>query len=81
LSEAAVLATAKQAGLDVAKMQTRMPDKAVESVISNNLKLARSMGIGGTPTFVIGDRIIEGAIDTAGLKQAIAEARSGCMTC
>lgn len=81
LSEAVVLATAKQVGLDVAKMQARIPDKTVESVISENLKLARGMGINGTPAFVIGDRIIEGAIDTAGLKQAIAEARSGCMTC
>lgn len=81
LSEAAVLATAKQVGLDVAKLQARMPDKAVDAVIADNLRLARSMGIDGTPAFVIGDQLIAGAIDSAGFKQAISQARASCMTC
>jgi protein-disulfide isomerase len=48
---------------------------AVSDEINGNLALARSLQIGGTPSFVIGDRLIAGAVGYDALKQAIAEAR------
>jgi protein-disulfide isomerase len=48
---------------------------AVQHEIENNLALARSMGLTGTPTFVIGDKILQGAVGYDALKSAISEAR------
>ena len=44
---------------------------------NNNFDLARSLGAAGTPTFVVGDQILQGAVGYDALKAAIAEARTG----
>jgi protein-disulfide isomerase len=43
--------------------------------IENNYQLARSIGATGTPAFVVGDKVIQGAVGYEALKEAIAEAR------
>ena len=43
--------------------------------IERNYQLARSIGATGTPTFVIGDKVLQGAVGYEALKKAIAEAR------
>jgi protein-disulfide isomerase len=48
---------------------------AVSEEINDNLRLARSLQIGGTPSFVIGDKLIAGAVGYDALKEAIATAR------
>ena len=48
---------------------------AIQGEIENNLALARTLGMTGTPTFVIGDKILQGAVGYDALKTAIAEAR------
>jgi protein-disulfide isomerase len=48
---------------------------AIGAEIDDNLALARALGIGGTPSFVIGDRMISGAVGYDALKEAIAAAR------
>lgn len=49
------------------------PDIARE--IQTNIELARSLGLTGTPTFVVGDRLLMGAVGHDELVKAIAEAR------
>jgi len=44
--------------------------------ISRNIELARTIGSTGTPTFIVGDRVLEGAVGYETLKQAIAAARA-----
>jgi len=44
--------------------------------IERNIQLAQSIGITGTPGFVIGDRVIPGAVSFEELKAAVAEARA-----
>ena len=39
------------------------------------MELANRLGIGGTPGWVIGDRIIDGAVGRTALGEAIEEAR------
>lgn len=55
------------------------PDPAAEGAIQHeiesNLALARTMGLTGTPTFVVGDKILQGAVGYDALRNAIAEAR------
>ena len=45
--------------------------------IGRNLELARAIGASGTPTFVVGDRVMQGAVGYQTLKDAIADARAG----
>ena len=53
----------------------------VEAQIQANYTLARTLGIEGTPAFVIGDELIPGALDKTRLAELIQEARTGCVTC
>ena len=47
---------------------------------SRNIKLAGQLGATGTPLFVIGDRVMNGAVGYDALKEAIAAARQGKLT-
>lgn len=49
---------------------------AIQRELENNLSMARTLGMTGTPTFVIGDRILQGAVGYQALKDAVAEARA-----
>jgi len=50
-------------------------DKTIQQELETNLSLARALGLTGTPTFVIGDRILQGAVGYQALKDAVEEAR------
>ncbi|HEV2746705.1 MAG TPA: DsbA family protein [Allosphingosinicella sp.] len=45
--------------------------------IEKNYGLARLINATGTPTFVVGDKVLQGAVGYEALKEAIAEARQG----
>ena len=66
-------AAAKRAGVDVDKMRADMGSVRLQKVIADNKTLARSLGIDGTPAFLIGDTLIPGA-DQAGVNRMIDEA-------
>jgi protein-disulfide isomerase len=51
-------------------------DVAIEAELKRNFQLAGQLGATGTPLFVIGDRVMNGAVGYGTLKQAIAAARS-----
>ena len=44
-------------------------------MIEKNFALAQALDINGTPAFVIGDKLVRGAIDRAALKKLISQAR------
>jgi protein-disulfide isomerase len=50
-------------------------DPEVEAELNRNMKLAGQLGATGTPLFVIGDKVMNGAVGYDMLKQAIAKAR------
>lgn len=76
LSEASIAAAAASAGLDQAKARTAADAQPVEAEIARNMEIAGKLGISGTPSWVIGDRVISGAIPYDALKQAVAAARA-----
>jgi protein-disulfide isomerase len=43
--------------------------------LARNFELARAVGATGTPTFVVGDQVLQGAVGYEALKRAIAAAR------
>jgi protein-disulfide isomerase len=59
-----LLADAKKAGLDVAKLQADMQDPKIDQALSAAHSLAMAANVDATPVFIINGRIREGAIDT-----------------
>ena len=52
-----------------------METPRVTQVLDKSYELARGLGVSGTPTYIIGDEIIPGAIGLEGLRQRIASMR------
>jgi protein-disulfide isomerase len=67
-------AAAKKAGIDMAKASAFLPRARAE--IATNMDLARKMGLSGTPSWVIGDRIVSTALPLEELQKAVAAARA-----
>jgi protein-disulfide isomerase len=63
---------AAAAGIDAAPKQ----DPEIEAELNRNMKLAGELGATGTPLFVVGDRVMNGAVGYDMLKDAIANART-----
>jgi protein-disulfide isomerase len=79
--KAHALAAAKDAGLDMAKLEKDLASPEVKATIEENFKLAEAMGMNGTPSYVIGKQVVVGAIGLDGLKEKIGLARCGKATC
>jgi protein-disulfide isomerase len=50
-------------------------DPAVETELTSNMKLASRLGATGTPLFVVGNKVLNGAVGYGALKQAIDDAQ------
>ncbi len=68
-------AAAKAAGVDLAKARVAMKDPAIEAELNSNLELARQLGFNGTPSWIVGDEVISGAVGKDKLAEAISAAR------
>ncbi|MDB5670602.1 MAG: DsbA family protein [Alphaproteobacteria bacterium] len=74
--DSATLAAAqKAAGLTPADLASVGKAEAGAELARND-DLARGLGATGTPTFVIGDRVLQGAVGYDALKKAVADARA-----
>jgi len=67
-----IATTAQSAGIAPAPTQ----DTAIETELAQNRSLAGELGATGTPVFVVGDRVLNGAVGYDMLKDAIATARA-----
>lgn len=68
--------SASHAGLDWARLQQDMKDPEIQQRLDVNLKMAQTLGIDGTPVYVIGGKILPGAVELADLQGAVAAARN-----
>jgi protein-disulfide isomerase len=76
------LAAAKDAGFDVARIEKDLQSTEVEQTIKESMQLAESLGVNGTPTFVIADELVIGAQGYDALKGKIdATRKCGKATC
>lgn len=62
--------------LDVRRADADKVAADVVAEVNGNIALARTIGLTGTPAFVVGDRILNGAVGYEELRKAIAEARA-----
>jgi len=79
--KARAMAAAKEAGLDMAKLDKDMASPEVRATLEENFKLAESMGMNGTPSYVIGKQVVVGAVGRDALAEKIGIARCGKATC
>jgi protein-disulfide isomerase len=66
---------AASVGLDVDRLKRDMAAPEVAQELKANLALADVLDIHGTPAFIIGDRVVPGAVDLDALKTMVADAR------
>jgi protein-disulfide isomerase len=74
-SKQTIAQAATEAGLDLAAANKAIASGVFDSFLRSNIALADRIGINGTPGWVIGNQIIDGAVGQAALGQAIEEAR------
>ncbi len=74
MTNASILATATEVGLDVKRLEADMRNPEWDRAIEKNRALARDLGISGTPGFIVGTELVPGALDLKGLKDLIARA-------
>lgn len=67
---------AKDIGIEPAKLQERMKQPDVAELINKNLELGRSLGIRGTPAFIINGKLVPGAIGYDSMKDLVKEVRA-----
>jgi protein-disulfide isomerase len=79
--KARALAAAKDAGLDMAKLEKDLASPEVRATLEENFKLAEDMGMNGTPSYVIGKQVVIGAVGVDNLKEKIGVARCGKAVC
>lgn len=74
---------AQEMGFDIDKLEMGLKDPLVQAAIDRNLALAQKLGLTGTPSFIIGSNIIEGAVGVSALQDAIKTARDcdGAVSC
>jgi protein-disulfide isomerase len=54
-----------------------MASPEISRYLEKNTDLAEELNIRGTPAFIVGDKLVPGAIDVPTLEKLIAEARKG----
>lgn len=70
-----ILAAAAKVGIDAKAAQAAMADGKYNAEIQSNIGLAQKLQATGTPTFVIGGQVLNGAVGYDALKAAVAAAR------
>jgi protein-disulfide isomerase len=79
--KARAMAAAKEAGVDMARLEKDLTSPEINATLNENFKLAEEMGLNGTPSYVIGKDVVVGAVGAPGLAKKISEARCGKATC
>lgn len=81
-NRASAIAAVKAAGLDVAAVEKAISDPEVNATIEETYMLANKLGLTGTPSYVVGDEVVGGAVGFAQLSEKIRSVRScGTTSC
>jgi protein-disulfide isomerase len=79
--KAHALAVAKEIGLDMKRLEKDMASDEVKTTLQENFKLAEALGMNGTPSYVVGDNVIVGAVGLDALREKVNSARCGKASC
>ena len=60
----------------MARLQRDMASDEVSVTLAEDVKLASALGFSGTPSYVVGDEAVFGAVGVAALKARISQVRA-----
>jgi protein-disulfide isomerase len=66
---------AKHQNVDISRLERDIANDEVATTLAEDMKLASALGVTGTPGYVVGEKIVLGAVGLNGLKVQIATAR------
>lgn len=69
------IAVVRLAGLDELRTAKDLEAPLLRAEIKKNLDLGRALGLTGTPSYIVGNQILSGAVGYDKLRQAVAETR------
>jgi protein-disulfide isomerase len=69
-----IAAAARSSGVDLERARAAIARGDYEGQLQNNVFLAQSMGFSGTPSWIVGNRVLNGAVGREAIAEAIAEA-------
>jgi protein-disulfide isomerase len=77
-----VFKIAEKVRLNVARLKEDMANPAYDAVLKENAEIAQSLGIEGTPGFIVDAKVNVGFVPASSLKEMISEIRkAGCQVC
>jgi protein-disulfide isomerase len=76
LTQETLVQAVRKSGADERKIAADMESRDLKAELEKNYQYARILGFNGTPSYVIGDQIIPGAVGVDALREAIREARA-----
>jgi protein-disulfide isomerase len=75
VSHERTVAMVRSAGLNEMQTAKDLQSPALKAEIKKNLELGRALGLTGTPSYVVGNEVLSGAVGYDRLKAAVAKAR------
>jgi protein-disulfide isomerase len=79
--KARALAVAKDIGLDMGRLDKDLASPEIKATLQESFKLAEALGLNGTPSYVIGDDVVIGAVGLGALKEKVNTSRCGKPSC
>jgi protein-disulfide isomerase len=79
--KARALAVAKEVGMDMARLDKDLASEENKVSIEESLKLAETLGLNGTPSYIVGSDVVVGAVGLDALRAKVAFARCGKTAC
>jgi protein-disulfide isomerase len=80
VNEAAAIRVATSLGVDEAALRAEMQNPEINAAFGETYELANRLAITGTPSYVIGEEVVFGAMGHRVLAQKIEETRAACAT-
>lgn len=75
IGKAQAMAVAKELGVDMARLEKDVAFPQTRAVLQDIMKIADRLQLSGTPTFILADEVIVGAVGRDQLRQRIANVR------
>ena len=76
VGEANVMQAAEKLGIDTAQLRSDMDSPKINEHIETSMRLARSLGFNGTPSFVIGEALAPGLTEADQMIELVNQARA-----
>jgi protein-disulfide isomerase len=79
--KARALAVAKEVGMDMKRIDADMATDEARVALEESLNLGQTLGLNGTPSYIIGSDVVIGAVGLDALRSKVSTARCGKAVC